>query len=230
MPKTCQKFYNEVEIDYILLQKNTRKEGNMSKVLTLGLNDLFTLVPYFQGFKPLERLSLSELENRAIWVEKEEAEKNPRFKQLIGYSAVITPGKKVFVYRRSKQDKEYPEKRLQGKWSIGIGGHIENIDRGDLIMASTYRELDEEIKDFGNILSVQLLGAINDDTNPVGQVHFGLLMAARVSADNIRPRHKEVEIGEPKALEDLRLLFNLESDNVESWSKICLPEIVNFLT
>lgn len=229
-PKTCQKFKSALEIGQYSLQKNTQEEVVISKILALKYSALFSLIPYFQGFTTLKGLSLETLEKYSLWVEKENAEKNPRFKQLIGYSAVITPEKKVFTYRRSKQDKEYPEKRLQGKWSIGIGGHIEeSVDRGKLIIYSIYREISEEIENHGEILNVQLLGGINDDSNSVGQVHFGLLMIVQVSSNNVKPKHKEVEIGEPKSLEELRSIFSSEAENVENWSLICLPQISTFL-
>jgi predicted NUDIX family phosphoesterase len=202
----------------------------MSKILTLECSSLFALIPYFQGFRTLGRISPGILEKYSLWVEKENAEKNPRFKQLIGYSAVITPEKKIFTYRRSKQDKKYPEKRLQGKWSIGIGGHIEEkIDRGEFIMKSVEREIREEIGNYGIITNIQFLGGINDDSNSVGQVHFGLLMLVQVSSNNVRPKHKEVEIGEPKSLEELRSIFSSEDENVENWSLISLPQISAFL-
>lgn len=203
----------------------------MPKILVLEQSVLFSLIPYFQGFRNLKkRLSFADLENNSLWIEREEAEKSPRFKQIIGYSAIVTPENKIFTYRRSKQDKEYPERRLQGKWSIGIGGHIEeSVDRGKLIIYSIYREISEEIENHGEILNVQLLGGINDDSNSVGQVHFGLLMLVQVSSNNVKPKHKEVEIGEPKSLEELRSIFSSESENVENWSLICLPEISTFL-
>ena len=51
------------------------------------------------------------------------AERDPDFKQLIPYAA-LRHRDKVFAYRRGGG----AETRLHGRWSIGIGGHVNPAD------------------------------------------------------------------------------------------------------
>ena len=96
---------------------------------------------YFEGFRPAEEfdyeskiLSNYQIMRRGSVAEPKNhpegnAERNTEFKQPIGYTMIVNPQfKKVFAYQRSSKDSEYKEKRLQGKWSWGLGGHIEPFD------------------------------------------------------------------------------------------------------
>lgn len=201
-------------------------------VLVVPTEDLFKILgSKFQGFKPLRGGILPEIEKVACWMERATAEENPDFKQLIPYGVIYTPDKKIFRYRRAKQDKKYPEKRLQGKESIGIGGHIvpsdiaDNDSRDDLIISGLLREMDEEIV-LHKISALKLLGGINDDSNPVGSVHFGLLFLIRILTENVVIRRgKEIAEGGLKSTTELKEIFNNSTKDVEEWSRIALPHI-----
>src|SRR3989344_5938729 len=90
----------------------------------------------FQGFRPQSENSQIDYEARIIQYhafmkrgssqgnDPQFAEQNPDYKQPIPYILLVSTAGKIFAYRRSKQDKDYHEKRLQGKWSWGVGGHV----------------------------------------------------------------------------------------------------------
>ena len=143
---------------------------------------------YFQGFSPADTINY---EKRMVascdWTRRGEAEKDPSKKQPIGYAIIVSPqNKKVFTYQRAKGT-NYHETRLHGKWSWGIGGHvdIENPIPDNPIRASLTREIDEELHIQGSY-QTQLLGYINDDETEVGQVHFGLLFMILLEKPEIK--------------------------------------------
>jgi len=104
----------------------------------------------FQGFKnhseiDYESVILSNIKS----MRRGNAEIDPTHKQPIGYALIINPKtKKVFAYQRSSKDQHYSEKRLQGKWSWGVGGHIDYSDNHheNQLLGSMLRELEEEIE------------------------------------------------------------------------------------
>ena len=132
------------------------------------------------------------------FVDREEAESNPAWKQLIPYcmlrcgdwSPSGRPADRgVFLVQRTKKG---GETRLHNSLSIGLGGHIEPIDMGtgqtvkadisEVNEARTFfasalgRELSEELAlpPANQVPAPRLLGLINDDSTEVGEVHAGL--------------------------------------------------------
>ena len=65
--------------------------------------------------------------------------------------------------------------RLHGKASIGVGGHLNPVDAGeDPLQGGLRREWAEElVADWEP--QFDLVGLLNDDTNPVGSVHLGVV-------------------------------------------------------
>ena len=126
------------------------------------------------------------------YISRKLAETDPNYKQPIAYVLLANPLlKKVYLYQRAIKDEEYNEKRLQGKYSIGVGGHIdlEDGDKTNPLHDSLFRELEEELGISRNDISnLRVLGYINDDTNSVGQVHFGVLNLAETNLENVSPK------------------------------------------
>lgn len=110
------------------------------------------------------------------FLNRKDAEKNPAYKQIIPYIVLQTRDmKKTAIYNR-----QGGEKRLHDLWSIGIGGHINPIDRDEqhasfrqILITGMERELNEElIKKPVNELPV-FMGVISEDITDVGKVHLG---------------------------------------------------------
>lgn len=196
----------------------------------------------FQGFSPtnvydyeslilenattMRRGSTNEPANHPLG----NAEMNPNFKQPIGYAVIFNPAEeRVFAYQRASNS-DYGEQRLRGKWSWGFGGHVESSDKknGDenFMRSSKLREIGEEVKFVdGEIKSISLGGYINDDSNPVGKVHFGILYFVGVSAARIVPRDSEIARIEAKTFSELEELCRNPEMNVETWSRIALEPL-----
>lgn len=195
------------------------------KVLVVERTTLFNLLGgYFNGFKRLKNLweIIRLIEKNAVWMEKEATEHNPNFKQIIAYCSIINDKKSVFFYRRAKKDKDYPEKRLQGKLSVGVGGHIDLCDKSNMlnsiIKASLQREISEELTIGGFVFNISLIGFINDDDD-VGNAHFGIYFITKTNTKEILPKSKEMIDGRLRSIKEIELLL----PKAESWTRICFP-------
>jgi len=82
---------------------------------------------HFQGFCPAD--SDHDFYQRAlrcgVWVARRDVEDDPNYKQIIPYVAVVNPKKGLWTFQRATKEKDYQEKRLAGKWSVGVGGHTD---------------------------------------------------------------------------------------------------------
>lgn len=159
-----------------------------------------------------------------FFVEREYAERNPALKQVIPYTAVRRTDGEILVMRRLNKG---GEGRLHGKLSIGVGGHINpedasSADHENVLVAGTWRELTEEVVLEGTT-TLEPLGLINDDSNPVGAVHVGLAQVLTIDGD---VRIREEEILEGEFLEHGRLTaLRDEGANFETWSSFLIDRV-----
>ena len=85
--------------------------------------------------------------------------------------------------------------RLHGRASIGVGGHLNPVDDGDdALMAGLRREWSEELEadwepDF------RLIGLLNDDSNPVGAVHLGVVFSVEAAGRAVDVREHDKLVG-----------------------------------
>ncbi len=199
---------------------------------------------YFEGFRPAEEINYESriLKNYKIMRRgsteepkdhpKGNAELNTDYKQPIGYTILFNPNlKKVFAYQRSSKDEKYCEKRLQGKWSWGFGGHIEPSDnvKGNMLRESVMREVTrEEVLIDGKIIDMKSMGYINYDSNDVSKVHFAMLYGLSTDAERIVAKDKEIARVELLSLSELEEMCSLGA-NVEAWSRIALEPLRKLL-
>jgi len=135
-----------------------------------------------QGFLPVDAIDLEKLGPHLFFAERDFMENNSHYKQLIPY-LLLQRGSgddaRVLCYQRQTK---HTEKRLGGMWSMGFGGHIEPLDRGDekvqtngMVMATAIREMEEETGLNPGAGALSLLGFINSDSDDVSSVHFGVV-------------------------------------------------------
>jgi predicted NUDIX family phosphoesterase len=147
------------------------------------------------GLMPVSDL-LPDILARAEFVARERAEQDPSYKQLIPY-CILRYGDQVFRYKRSGWA---GEKRLQGLFSIGVGGHINRSDELPLLSDVTSildwardRELAEEFRvEYSR--PPRLIALLNDDRTEVGRVHFGVIYEYWLDSPRVEPREKRVHI------------------------------------
>jgi predicted NUDIX family phosphoesterase len=169
----------------------------------------------------LESRFLGPARDEGFFIERRYAETHPEFKQPIPYVAICQEDKVLCLTRLSTQG----EKRLHGKKSIGVGGHINPCDQsdGDIFSNACHRELHEElILPSDTALLLTPVGIINDDTSAVGAVHLGLVYSLDASQLDVSIRETDAMAGEFQALPDLRSLASSPESPFETWSSFLL--------
>lgn len=146
---------------------------------------------------------------------RDEVETDPNFKQLIPY-CIIVYGDKILYYTRGKKQ---GEKRLRGKRSIGVGGHISSVDgaKGYPYDIAMYRELGEELQLFTSFSS-ECVALVNDDSNEVGKVHLGVVHLVTLAAQNVKAREDGILDLGFATLDELRR----DREEFETWSQLCI--------
>jgi predicted NUDIX family phosphoesterase len=163
---------------------------------------------------------LSRVRSHGFFVERRRAETTPAWKQVIPYIVVVGDEGVLLMRRRGGG-----EARLVDKLSIGVGGHINPVDGDDaeeIVLAAARRELSEEIELEGP-LALELVGFLNDDSNPVGAVHVGLVFTANVSG-RVHIREQDVLEGRMVVPEELRACL-ARGANLETWSSILIAHL-----
>ncbi len=146
-------------------------------------------------------------------------ETDPTYKQIIPY-LVFTHKNKYFLMQRRDQASE---QRLKNKYSLGIGGHIreEDITSTD-IMGWAKREFHEEVH-YEDTYTVKPLGILNDDSNPVGQVHIGFVLLIEGSTDTISIA-SELKSGHLYTLEECETFY----PQMEAWSQVVFETLKRY--
>jgi predicted NUDIX family phosphoesterase len=168
--------------------------------------------------------------NKFEYRERNEVETDSSWQQPIPYVWIINPStKKIFAYQRASNE-NYNEKRLGGKWSCGVGGHIdketENLSRNP-IEDAMMRELKEEVK-MKTYPEPRIVGYINDDSNPVGSVHFGIVALAETTGD-VSKGDEEMVHGQFYSISEIENIFSNLENEIETWTQISWPFVKNYL-
>ena len=154
-----------------------------------------------------------------LFMERESAENDIRFKQIIPY-VVLRYRDTIFNYVRGKKS---TESRLVSNRSIGVGGHIESDDRSlfhsdhDLYLEAARREVNEEVE-LGSSYSEKVVALINDDSNDVGRVHLGIVHIWDIAEPKVKKREGLITQAGFFSIKELKDRF----DELESWSQIAL--------
>jgi len=193
---------------------------------------------YMVGFKNLSEISTSYRDiqhlkyvcgTNSSFRNRDKMEVDESYKQIIPY-IVIRRGKKILSYMRSKTS---GEGRLHNKWSIGVGGHINPIDKskhGIMMTLSNAinRELLEELE-WGDafihtINNITEYGVLYDPSNPVGLVHVGyvLVVDLPVGKEEVYPFPREDTIADCKWFTAKQVA---KLKNLESWSEIVIKSL-----
>lgn len=196
----------EVQIEHVLVVPTER----------------FHNLGHFQGFSDKTDYLEALLDPRHIsYRPRDEVEEDSLFKQLIPYCIfrhTDSDGRvQIFQYTRGSGQ---GEARLHAKKSVGIGGHISQIDAGDQrdpYREGMHRELAEEVS-IDAAYEERCVGLINDDETAVGRVHLGIVHLFELAAPEIEAREAEIVAAgfRPVAeiLEDLKAF--------ETWSQFCI--------
>jgi predicted NUDIX family phosphoesterase len=146
------------------------------------------------------------------------AEQNPAFKQLIPYVVVRDRGR-VFLMERTDAG---GDPRLHHKASIGVGGHLNPVDDGeDPLHVGLRREWAEELI-AGWEPDFRLVGLLNDDSNPVGSVHLGVVFEVEADGRPLDVRERDKLSGRMVAPAEVLGAW----DRLETWSQLVAERLL----
>jgi len=177
----------------------------------------------FQGLKAegVEEALVKLLDpQNHFFMDRAEAEEDPTHKQLIPY-CVFKHGDKLLHYTRGKSG---GENRLHAKLSVGVGGHINPVDTGagrtgrDAYFAAVEREIDEELELPGGYQQ-RIIALLNDDSNPVGEVHLGVVHLVELADGNATSKEDALSELSFSSIGDLNGPLY---ERLETWSQHCV--------
>jgi predicted NUDIX family phosphoesterase len=191
---------------------------NVLVVPTSGINPLlagcFTAANLDRCLKYI--LANHSFRSRAI------VEEDLGFKQIIPYVVVRHEDRYLLTRRTNRQT----ESRLHGKYSMGIGGHINDTEKfaegQNVIEAGLERELEEEIHLLGQRQSFRLAGIISDDSTPVGRVHLGLVFLLETDSADFTVNEPGLMTAEWATTGKLCECVDL----METWSQIVFEKVI----
>jgi predicted NUDIX family phosphoesterase len=176
----------------------------------------------FHGLRPADAMVLARLRaavaERGRYLERAVAETDPTFKQLIPY-VVVRDGEAVFLMHRTDAG---GDARLHGRASIGVGGHLNPVDEGeDALLAGLRREWDEEL-DAPWEPAFRLAGLLNDDSNPVGAVHLGVVFSVEAQGGPVRVREHDKLVGSFADRDTVAASW----EGLETWSRLVASSLL----
>lgn len=148
-------------------------------------------------------------------------EEDPKYKQLIGYVLLkdeVTG--EVLVYKRLVGG---GEARLHGKASVGIGGHMNEVEGKtifEMLKINAARELNEEVgvSEEEALNNLHFIGLINDDKTEVGQVHVGVVYECKVDKNLVEVKEDDTLVIKWMSGEEAKA-----EENYETWSEFLKP-------
>jgi predicted NUDIX family phosphoesterase len=185
----------------------------------------------FNGFsRDAERylgVILDKRNNR--FCERFRAETDETLKQIIPY-VVFVHNDLVFSYVRGKQA---GESRLVGNRSVGVGGHINPAD--DVLFSgaevasdrtayieAVRREIAEEVVVDGPF-EPRIAALLNDDSNPVGRVHFGVIHVCELDHTAVRKREQQIT---QSGFVPIAELTGPRREELETWSAFAVDLLI----
>ena len=148
-------------------------------------------------------------------------EEDPSYKQLIGYVLLKdTNTNEVLVYKRLAGG---GEARLHGKASVGIGGHMNEVEGKtifEMLKINAARELNEEVgvSEEEALNNLHFIGLINDDKTEVGQVHVGVVYECKVDKSKVEVKEDDTLVIKWMTADEAKA-----EENYETWSEFLKP-------
>ena len=180
----------------------------------------------FIGMRAAGDAQMAEL-RRAVaehgqYLDRALAEESPEWKQLIPY-VVVRDGPLTFLMERTSAG---GDPRLHRKASIGVGGHLNPVDAGeDPLQGGLRREWAEELEADWEP-QFRLLGLLNDDSNPVGSVHLGVVFEVEAAGRPVRVRETEKLSGRMADGSEVAAAW----DRLETWSQLVAAALLGVPT
>jgi predicted NUDIX family phosphoesterase len=158
---------------------------------------------------------VATLEREGRYEPRVEMERDPAYKQVIPY-LVLRDKERFFLMRRTTAG---GDPRLHGRYSIGVGGHLNPGDGG--VLGGLRREWAEELV-ADVIPEFRLIGVLNDDTTEVGAVHLGAVYVADAAGRPVAIRETDKLTGSFVGADEVAAV----ADRLETWSRLVFEFLV----
>ena len=148
-------------------------------------------------------------------------EEDSSYKQLIGYVLLKDANtNEVLVYKRLVGG---GEARLHGKASVGIGGHMNEVEGKtifEMLKINAARELNEEVgvSEEEALNNLHFIGLINDDKTEVGQVHVSVVYECKVDKSKVEVKEDDTLVIKWMTADEAKA-----EENYETWSEFLKP-------
>jgi len=198
----------------------------MEFVYVVKRYDLFDLhFPHGFHHLPEDELRtgyLDRIAKHGFFVERRHCEQDSSLKQVIPY-ALISHLDRIFLLRRFSSQ---GESRLHNKLSIGVGGHINPVDddADDILASACRREINEELS-IEEPYEASPVGIINDESDPVGSVHFGIVHHVVLGQGRVAVRERDNMEGALVPIREIAQKALDPNSNLESWSSLIIEGI-----
>jgi predicted NUDIX family phosphoesterase len=183
----------------------------------------------FEGFCGIESVNFLQriLDRYEYKSRNEDLENDENHQQIIPYVWIVNKAeKKVFFYVRSV---EGDEGRLHNRYSGGVGGHIDKKTEEseiDPVASAMMRELKEEVE-MDEYPMPKYVGFINDDSDPVGRVHFGIVAIAQTDKE-VKPA-EGMSSGRFYQVSEIDALISNPENKFDNWTKISWSFVKEYL-
>lgn len=201
------------------VQKTPVTAPHDEEILVVKRDELFKTTSAWSGLKKVDfEEYLNLIQEKKEFLPRSLMEQDPAYKQIIPY-LVFEHNERFFLMQRTAQA---TEKRLQNKYSLGIGGHIRKEDmESSSLFDWARREFHEEVN-YTDAFEIEPLGMLNDDTNAVGQVHIGFVFLLKGITPSISVK-SELKSGELIDLQEMEHYVG----KMESWSQMVYEFLKN---
>lgn len=188
------------------------------QILVVKRDTLFAACPAWRGLnKEVTQHIITCIQEHKEFLPRHAVEEDPTYKQIIPY-VLFRHGEQYFLMQRQETASE---SRLQNKYSLGIGGHMRQADsEHSSLFAWAQREFHEEVQ-YTDAMNFRPIGILNDDSNPVGQVHLGIVMLIQGQTDAIKVK-SELKSGQLLSVRELIPY----AEHMESWSSLLLEYLI----
>ncbi|MBH2042544.1 MAG: NUDIX domain-containing protein [Comamonadaceae bacterium] len=167
-----------------------------------------------------------------LWRVRAEVEQDESLLQPIAYLVLLNKAGQAWCYQRAGGDA-----RVDGRWSCGVGGHVDLEDAADTADALTQppfhpeatlrralqRELAEELQASADDLQdLRQQGLIYERISPIGRVHLGVLYTAQW----FKTTPPEPRAGETLRAQGFMTLRTIATDSrFELWSQLAAKHL-----
>jgi len=185
--KEARYLFKEAGIKFDVLDEPSFNPDNLGEQVLAVPAASFEKAGAFIGYKEKNEAYYKELLANIRYVDRDTAEKDDSWKQVIPYVVINNKDEYLVMQRLPRSG----EKRLHNAYTFGVGGHINpadsttDVEGDDVIERGMMRELNEEVW-IDDLRNIKLVGFIYDEEQEVSRHHLGFVYSAETGSSNVK--------------------------------------------